>query len=163
MYWPRSDFPENKMENKGGLGNVISGNFCGKKPRPKTFHREISVAAHLNWQRWGGERSWTACDLPGGRRRHPQGRSQRAPLRGWCVGAQQAMEGERAAGGETGTHQQTRRASTSPRRQSDRTHCSHGHDRWAPQSRTGATSFYSAGRAGANQCSCKMRFMSAVT
>ena len=71
--------------------------------------------------------SWTVCDLPGGRRRHPQGRSQRAPLRGWCVGAQQAMEGERAAGGETGTHQQTRRASTSPRRQSGRTHCSHGH------------------------------------
>ena len=46
------------------------------------------------------------CDLPGGRRRHQQGRSQRAPLLGWCVGAQQAMEGERAAGGETGTHQQ---------------------------------------------------------
>ena len=28
------------------------------------------------------------CDLPGGRRRHPQGRSQRARLPGWCVGVE---------------------------------------------------------------------------
>ena len=35
--WDRSDFPERKMEIKGHLGNVISGNFCGNKALSEDF------------------------------------------------------------------------------------------------------------------------------
>ena len=35
--WLRPDFPERKMEIKGHLGNVISGNFCGKKATSEDF------------------------------------------------------------------------------------------------------------------------------
>ena len=41
-FWPKSDFPETKKENKGCLGNVISGNFCGKKAPSKDFSGGIN-------------------------------------------------------------------------------------------------------------------------
>ena len=147
----RPDLSGNSFGNKGSFVTLGFRKYLRKfayasqKVAIALDRNKLSVGAHLLTSPLCG--SWTVCDLPGGRRRHPQGRSQRAPLRGWCVGAQQAMEGERAAGGETGTHQQTRRASTSPRRQSGRTDCSHGHGRWAPQSCTGANYVCSAGRA----------------